>query len=307
MLVNVREDRELSVALLVSLAREFFMKRTMPVSGVRYKKRGFSLVELLIALPLAVVLAGGALRVMSSCLASFENTFVFAAHPGWQSAERLFAFLDLHMRHCGLGLPSSWDRLLFTDRPEPASQQPWASWERPIDVGEGGASFAFASSGAEPGRTLRLVAAVPPGVTLLRAFSADAGTTARAELDEPVKSETTNSPVSSSSWLVAAGWNTPLRLFSDVAQASPVLAVRQDVRLPAGARLCRLAALKIWAQGGVVFVDFHDESGAQPLFRHIDDVVFTLDTSRRLLRAKVSFGAEGGKQMELERSWRVAV
>ena len=46
----------------------------MPVSVLRWRKRGSSLVELLIALPLAVVLAGGALRVMSSCLASFEKT-----------------------------------------------------------------------------------------------------------------------------------------------------------------------------------------------------------------------------------------
>ncbi|MBP5211871.1 MAG: hypothetical protein J6Z30_03330 [Pyramidobacter sp.] len=270
------------------------------------KRRGTSLVELLIALPLAVVLAGGALRVMSSCLASFEKTYVFAAHPGWQSAERLFAFLDLHVRHCGLGLPSGWERSLFTDRADLDSQPPWASWKRPIDVGEGGASRVFTSSGSTPGSTLRLVAAVPPGVTLVSSFSADAGTTGRAELATPIKSETTSSLVSSSSWLVAAGWNTPLRLFSDVNQASPVLAVRQDVSLPAGARLCRLAALKVWAQSGVVFVDFNDESGAQPLFRHIDYVVFTLDTNRRLLRAKVSFGDGNGQTMELERAWRIA-
>lgn len=279
----------------------------MPVSVLRWRKRGSSLVELLIALPLAVVLAGGALRVTSSCLASFEKTCVFAAHPGWQSAERLFAFLDLHVRHCGLGLPSSWERTLFTDRPELDSQPPWASWKRPIDVGEGGASRVFTSSGSAPGSTLRLVAAVPPGVTLLSSFSADTGATGRVELAAPVKNETTSSPVSSSSWLVAAGWNFPLRLFSDVNQASPVIAVRQDVNLPAGARLCRLAALKMWAQGGIVFVDFNDESGAQPLFRHIDDVVFTLDTNRRLLRAKVSFGGENGKTMEMERAWHIVV
>ena len=282
-------------------------KDAAPAAVRRKRKQGSSLVEFLIALPLAVALAGGALRVMSSCLASFEKSYVLAAHPGWQSAERLFAFLDLHVRHCGIGLPSVWDRTLFTDRPEPASQPPWASWGRPLDVGEGGASLAFASTGTAPGRTLRLVAAVPPGVTLLKPLSADAGTTQRAELASPVKSETTNSPLSSSSWLVAAGWNIPLRLFSDVNQTMPVLAVRQDVTLPSGARLCRLAALKMWAQSGVVFVDFHDESGAQPLFRHIDDVVFTLNTGRRLLRAKIIFGAESGTQMELERSWHVAV
>ena len=55
----------------------------------------------------------------------------------------------------------------------------------------------------------------------------------------------------------------------------------------------------------MVFVDFHDESGSQPLFRHIDEVSFSLDTGRRLLRAKVSFGTEGGKKMELERAWNV--
>ena len=78
-------------------------KDAAPAAVRRKRKQGSSLVELLIALPLAVVLAGGALRVMSSCLASFEKSYVLAAHPGWQSAERLFAFLDLHVRHCGIG------------------------------------------------------------------------------------------------------------------------------------------------------------------------------------------------------------
>ncbi|MBR1895229.1 MAG: prepilin-type N-terminal cleavage/methylation domain-containing protein [Pyramidobacter sp.] len=269
------------------------------------KRKGFSLTELLIAMPLVVLLAGGALSVMSLSLKTFEKHAFYAAHPGWQSAERFFALIDSHIRHCGLGLPVVWDRSLFSDLPVMSQRPAWADWGEPLSVGRTNAGNGFASTGSEPGNTLRLVSAAAPGVTLLKGFSASAGDTVQAELSSPVKSEANVSPVSSASWLVAPGWQVPMRLVSAADQATPTLAFRQDAALPVGTRICRLSALTMWENNGVVFVDFHDESGSQPLFRHIDEVSFCLDTGRRLLRAKVSFGTEGGKKMELERAWNV--
>lgn len=269
------------------------------------KRKGFSLVELLVALPVVLMLSAAALDVMSACLKSFEKDAFFAAHPGWQSTERLFAFIDVHVRHCGLGLPPSWGSSLFSDAAALNAMPAWAAWGGPIDVGESVEGRGFRSTGDAPGGTLRLVSAVPSGAVLVRPFAAEAGERARAFFSDAVKSEANVRPLSSASWLLVPGWEVPLRLAGDANTSAPLVEVRQDADLPVGAVVCRLAALAVWCVNGVVFADFYDESGDQPLFRHIDEVSFRLDTDRRLLTVRAAFGADAGARMELERSWHV--
>ncbi len=269
------------------------------------KRRGFSLVELLVALPLALIIGSGALRVASLCLASFEKSYLVAAYPGWDSAERLLAFLDLHVRHCGIGLPRSWESDLFSPPLGLGSMPVWSRWGRALEVGESVGGQSFRSSGENSGGTLRLVSGMPSGSVLLTPFAVSAGESARAELSSPVKSEAAGSPVSAAEWVLAPGWRTPLRLVSDANRSSPLLTARRDLSLPAGVRLCRLAALTAWASGGVFYADFNDQSGAQPLFRHIDEVEFRLDTNRRLLRATVRFAGALGRTIEVKRAWLV--
>ena len=268
------------------------------------KRKGFTLVELLIALPLVLLIVGGAVDVLSRCLAASERIYLYVAHPGWQSAERLFAFLDIHLRHCGVGLPSDWEARLFSEQTVVGYMPEWSLWKKPVDVGETNEGTDFSSTGSSPGGALRLVSAVPTDSVLLRAFSSEGGRE-RAFFSAPVKSETTNSPASTASWIVTPGGHVPLRMTADVDSASPVLLAREAVALPAGTRICRLAALTMWARNGVVFADFHDDSGAQPLFRHIDELAFTLDTVRSLLKVKAVCAAGSSNPFELERSWRI--
>jgi len=270
-----------------------------------HRKKGFSLVELLLALPLVLLISGVALGVLSRCLAATEKISVLTAHPGWQSAQRLFAFLDINVRHCGVGLPAEWNADLFTEQSVAGSLPGWSLWGGPVDVGNSYEGMGFYSTGSSPGGTLRLVSAVPTDSVLLRSFFSESGRE-RAYFSSAVKSETTNAPGSAASWIVVPGRQTPLRLTADVNTSSPVLRAQKEIELPAGSRICRLAALTVWCNNGVVFVDFHDESGAQPLFRHIDELSFILDTARRLLRVKVVCALGSAQPFELERSWYIA-
>ena len=58
-----------------------------------------TLVEVLTALPLFVLLSGGALFVMQNAVESFHRGEDYVSGAGWSSAERVFAFLETPVKH----------------------------------------------------------------------------------------------------------------------------------------------------------------------------------------------------------------
>ena len=269
------------------------------------RRRGMTLIEVLTALPLAALVAAGLLEVLWQGLKSFEKHESVAAAPAWQAAERLFAFLDMPLRHCGAGLPESWESDLFAPSLSLSSMPPWSLWKRPLSAGNSVRGKGFRAVDASSwGNTLRLVSAVPSGAILTQRLELEAGVSRQAFFSSPIKSESTLGLASSVSWVLFPGTELPVRMTSGGNTASPKVLSRRGGSVPWGTPLCRLMAVTLCADGGVLYGDFCDGSGNQPLFRGIEKAEFRVDPLRHLVTVRLGLKIdESGRLIEEKRSW----
>ncbi len=279
------------------------------VRRVLKRWRGMTLVEILIALPIGVLLIAATLQVMFAAVETYERNYFFSYSPSWLGAERFFSFLDAHLKHCGVGLPESWDVSLFCSSSSALDTRPtWAGWGSPISVGVSDEGSTFHSAGSDWGNALRLVAASPSGEVVSKAVSLASEVQTQISLSGAVKSDSTVSQVSSVSWLLFPGTEVPVRFFSDANSSSPTVVSRADTTIPWSTPVCRLTALMIYMRNGALYGNFNDSSGGQPLFRGIEDVAFRLDAGNKILCVKVSLASnKNSETREVTRVWRIGL
>ena len=261
------------------------------------RRRGMTLVEVLAALPLFVLLSGGALFVMQNAVESFHRSEDYLSEPGWSSAERVFAFLETPVKHCGAGLPGRWQADLFSPPLPLNSMPPWSLWQKSVSVGDSVGGYSFRSTGADWGNTLRLVSCVPTGNVLLKRLQAEANVSVKSLFSGAVKEENTVDARLSVSWLLFPGTEVPVRLVREAAGESPTVTARESLAVPWGTPVCRLLAMTVFVKNGTVYVDYHDGSHEQPVFRDVQALGFRFDEDRRLLCVKVQFAA-GERMLE---------
>ncbi len=276
---------------------------------MKLRRRGMSLVEILIALPIGVMLAALTLQVMVASIETFERSYFFSYDPSWLGAERFFAFLDAQLKHCGVGLPETWETSLFCSPSSALDTRPaWADWGSPLSVGITNQGSSFVSAGNDWGNTLRIVAASPSGEVVSKSLSLEDEVRTGASLSGAVKSDSTVAQTSSVSWLLFPGTEVPVRMVSDANSSSPIVEARADTMIPWGTPACRLMALMIYMRNGVLYGNFNDSSGGQPLFRGIEDVAFRLDAGSKVLCVKVSLASnKSGETREVSRVWKVGL
>ena len=274
-------------------------------SGKR-RRRGMTLVEVLTALPLFVLLSGGALFVMQNAVGSFHRNEDYVSGAGWSSAERVFAFLETPVKHCGVGLPERWQADLFSP-PLPLYSMPaWSLWQKGVSVGDSVDGYGFRSTGAGWGNTLRLVSCMPTGNVVLKELQAEANVSVKSSFSGAVKEENTVDARLSVSWLLFPGTEVPVRIVREAAGESPTVTARAPLAVPWGTPVCRLLAMKVFVKNGTVYVDYHDGSHEQPMFHGVQALGFRLDEERRLLGVKVQFAA-GEKALEASRTWKLGL
>ncbi len=273
------------------------------------RRRGLSLVEILIALPIGALLAALSLSIMFASIETFERNYFFSYDPSWLGAERFFAFLDAQLKHCGVGLPESWDESLFSASRLATDQMPaWASWYSPLSVGVSTEGSSFISAGNGWGNTLRIVAASPSGQVVSEPISLEKQVRAQVSLSGAVKSDSTVGVTTSVSWLLFPGTEVPVRMISGANSSAPTVEAREDTTIPWGTPTCRLTALMIYMKDGVLYGNFNDLSGGQPLFRGLEDVAFRLDAGSKVLCVKVSLASnKNGETREVSRVWKVGL
>lgn len=265
-----------------------------------------SFIDILIAIPLFIAAVYSANAMLSNAVTIFEKYEFYAADSTWQSAERFFAFLDTPLRHCGVGLPDSWESDLFSASMSLSSMPDWSLWEKNISVGTTTGGYNYHSAGDDWGNTLRLVSAVPTDGVVVKALSLESGTRTKAYLSSAVKSDTTLGLTTSVSWILFPGTKVPVRMVSNASSSSPTVLARSDTLVPWGTPVCRLLTMTMYFQNETVYVNFHDDSGAQPLLRSLDDVQFRLDTTNGLLSVRVALKRdEDDEAIEVSRTWKV--
>jgi len=265
-----------------------------------------TLVEVLTALPLFVLLSGGALFVMQNAVESFHRSEDYVSGPGWDGAERVFAFLETPVKHCGVGLPERWQSDLFSPPLPLYSMPPWSLWRKSVSVGSSVDGYNFRPAGAGWGNTLRLVSCMPTGHVVLKELQAEANAFVKSLFSGAVKEENTADARLSVSWLLFPGTEVPVRLVREAAGSSPTVTAREALAVPWGTPVCRLLAMTVFAKNGTVYVDYHDGSHKQPLFRDVQALWFRFDEPRRLLGVKVQFGV-GEKVLEASRTWKLGL
>ncbi|MGI6075510.1 MAG: hypothetical protein ACOYD9_04000 [Pyramidobacter sp.] len=271
------------------------------------RSRGMTVAGILVSLPLMLVVSWAAVQVSSFCTECFERTQSCCTDASWQSAERLLAFLDNAVKHCGVGLPERWESDLFSPPAALNSMPPWSLWKKAAVAGNAVSGKGFVSSGIGWGNTLRILSAVPTGQVVVQPFQLEKGAAARLHLSAPVKSESSVKIFSSASWLLFPGTEVPLRFSRDALSDRPVVTARDHVDIPWGTPACRLQALVIYALGGRVYADFCDSSGAQPLFNGIEGVLFKV-SPEKLLSVKVSLKSPRPNGiMEVCRTWKIGL
>ena len=62
--------------------------------------------------------------------------------------------------------------------------------------------------------------------------------------------------------------------------------------------------MTVFVKNGTVYVDYHDGSHEQPVFRDVQALGFRFDEDRRLLCVKVQFAA-GERMLEASRTWKL--
>ena len=260
------------------------------------RRRGFSLAELLVALPISAVIIAAAVGGLSVAISSFEKHGFYAYGRGWDSVERFFAFLEIPVRHCGVGMPENWDSSLFSPTPRPA----WAVWGKAAAVGNS-VNGAFGATD-DWGNALRLVYGIPTGAIVTEAVALDPDESATLSLSESVRDDATLDNTSSASWLLFPGTYAPTRMTANGATSSPTVKSNVSAYVSWGTPVCRFMAAYIYFSNGIVYCNFNDGSGAQPLFRHIDGLLFKLDDGLLTVKATLE---DGGTSVEAARTWRV--
>ncbi len=273
------------------------------------RRRGLSLVEILIALPIGIMLAGLTLQIMFAAVETFERSYFFSYDPSWLGAERFFAFLDAQLKHCGVGLPESWGVSLFCPSTWSLESQPaWASWGAPLTVGNSEEGSSFSSAGSDWGNALRIVAAAPTGQVVSKSVSLPDDVRTKIELSGAVKSDSTRGVTTSVSWLLFPGTEVPARMVSDANSSSPTVRTRADTTIPWGTPVCRLMALMVYMRNDALYGNFNDSSGGQPLFHGIEDVAFRLDAGGKVLCVKVWLASnKKGESRQISRVWKVGL
>lgn len=263
-------------------------------------------VEVLTALPLFILLSGGALFVMQNAVESFHRNEDYAASPGWSGAERFFAFLETPVKHCGVGLPERWEPDLFSPALPLYAMPPWSAWGKNVSAGDTVGGFGFHPTGADWGNTLRLVSCMPTGNIVLEELRAEADTPVKSFFSGAVKEEDSAHASSSASWLLFPGTEVPARITRGAAGQSPTLAARKSFSVAWGTPVCRLLAMTVFVKNGTVYVDYHDGSHEQPVFHNVQALGFRVGDNGRLLCARVRF-AVGEKLLETSRTWKVGL
>jgi hypothetical protein len=272
------------------------------------RSRGVTLVEILISLPLMLAVSWAVVSVMFLCTEVFERSEFYARSTSWQSAERLLAFLDGHLKHSGIGLPERWDSDLFSPFIGLDLMPKWSFWKKTVSVGNSVSGRSFVSTGTHWGNTVRIVSAVPTGQVLVKPLVLENARMAKMYLSDSVKNAPSVDPISSTSWLLFPGTEVPVRLASGAATSVPGVAARRDTEIPWGEPVCRLMALLIYAEDGTVYGDFCDGSGTQPLFRSIDQVLFRIDPMGKLLTVKILLRQDHDKNpLEVSRTWKIGL
>ncbi len=254
------------------------------------RRPGISLVELLIALPLGLIIAGAVLQVMFLSVETFERNLFYSYNPCWQGAERIFAFLDVPLKYCGVGLPENWEMNLFSSTTTPT----WSTWRRPLSVGNTVDGVNYRTAGNDWGNTLRIVAGPPSGIKLIRTLTLESGAQTTAYMTGPVKSDSTVGLATSVSWLLFPGVEVPVRMTASAGSSTPKVLARADAEIPWGTPVCRLLAMLVFMKDGALCANFNDNSGAQPLVRDVEDVQFRLDASGKILTVKVILAETSG-------------
>ncbi len=290
------------------LAAEFVKAhRTLQDARTMRRSPGMTVVEILVSIPLMLIVAWAAVQTLSLCTQCFERTYNDCADVSRQSAERLEAFLDNAIKHCGVGVPERWQSDLFSPPTALNFMPPWSLWKTAVTAGNALNGKGFISAGIGWGNTLRILAAVPTGQVVVRPFRIERGERTRLYLSSSVKSESSVKIFSAASWLLFPGTEVPLRFTGDALSDRPMVSAYEDAFIPWGTPVCRLQALVIYASGGRVYADFCDSSGAQPLFNGIERLAFKV-SPERLLSVKVSLQSpRSDGTTEVFRTWKIGL
>ncbi len=268
-------------------------------------RRGFALIELVVSLALLLLVLPLGLQGYGAFLRALERELQRVESQ--EALTAFFAFLETPLSHVGLGLPEQWSSDLF--KLSGISLPDWGSWGNDIAVGNstGSSSFRVVSDG-EWGDSLRVLSAVPVDSAVIKELYLSPNVASELRLlgqwsvssqnmgvHRPVQwllFPPEETPVFFRSWSLSSTGNSgEYTVFAEVLASQPAI-------FSWGMKGFHLFPLTLRCQNDIVYGNFHDQSGDQPLIAGINSVSFSLDRDKRLLRVR----AEAPSREE-ERIW----
>ncbi len=272
------------------------------------RRRGFSLVELVVCLGALLWVMTLGLQGKAVFLQVLEREL--NRMEAQETLSALFALLEAPLAHAGLSLPEQWSQSLFK-LSGIGTVPDWASWGKNIAVGNsvGGYSFWEVDDG-QWGNSLRILSAVPVGAGVIKELelTPDGASELRLVGQWGISSQNMGiqrpaqwllfppeeTPVFFRSWSLSGAGSSDYTIFGQVMASQRAL-------FTWGMRGYRLLPLLLCCQNGIVYGNFQDQSGLQPLIAGIDSLSFSLARDQGVLRLRAE-----SRGREEERTWALA-
>lgn len=246
---------------------------------IKIKTKGFSLIELLIALLIFVLVT---VPIISTFKISIEKMTAFVDYrKAMNRRARAVSLLKAPIFHCGFGMP--YDADSYKESFGSLKFEPFR-WDGPISVKTGASSFASSE--------IRIAYAMPGSTKLADQCSTDLpeGTLRLHKFPEPgeIGDSFAAAGADIRNWIFFSSTtppSTPLRVTGITGKNMQVKnELGKSFQLLKGDRTYHFRALKLYCLNGTIYTRDYRSPGDQPRIAGIVDMRFDLDKPKKLIK-----------------------